>query len=40
MKYKFDIKKLREWLEDILIIEYKKERKSKLKLEDIKEMLL
>jgi len=34
------LQKIKEWLEDILIIEYKKERKSKLKLEDIKEMLL
>ena len=39
MKQKFDIKKLKEWFEDILIIKYKKERKSKLRLENVKEML-
>ncbi len=36
---KFNAKKFREWFEDILVIEYRKQRKSKLKLEDIKEML-
>lgn len=33
-----DMKKVREWLKDILIVEYKKEKKSKLKLEDIMRM--
>lgn len=28
-------KKIKEWLNDILLVEYKKERKSKLSLEDI-----
>ncbi len=31
-------KKIREWLKDILVIEYVKERKSTLKLEDVKEV--
>jgi len=31
-------KKIIEWLNDILVIEYRKERKSELKLEDIMEM--
>ena len=33
-----DKKKIKEWLDDILMVEYKEERKSELKLEDIKEM--
>ena len=32
-------KKIMEWLNDILVVEYKKERKSELKLEDIMEIL-
>lgn len=31
-------KRIKEWLNDILLVEYKKERKSELKLEDIMEM--
>jgi len=35
---KKDIKKIREWLDDILLVEYKKDRKSELRLEDIMEI--
>ena len=32
-------KEIKEWVEDILIIEYKEDKKSELKLKDIKELL-
>jgi len=33
------IERIKEWLEDILVIEYKEDRKSKLDSKDIREML-
>ena len=38
MIIKEQVKKIREWFNDILVIEYKKDRKSELRLEDIMEM--
>ena len=38
MILKEQVKKIREWLNDILVIEYKKDRKSELRLEDVMEV--